>query len=977
MVRLRSILRSTSVCLLRYGNLCTISSTVTLWCRLGIKLSYDLTKGKVSEEDLESLAPYLIDESPRDNGEWDMHCPLHEDTTRSASLNIRKGVWACLAGCGGGSVRDLIKCREDWVDPPAEGYGDMGGRSQQRPTDEKPSDKLIRKWATTLRRNRNLRRELLRKRGINIKTIKKYELGYDSKGEAYRIPIRNHDGGIWNVRYYQFDPPPGKRKMWSVNGMGSPRLYPVEVLERDPKEIIICEGEFDALLAIQHGYAAITRTGAADVWSAEWDKHFKGRTVYLAHDADDKGVKANNALMFRLGKVAEAVYIIEWPYPILPKHGKDLTDFIKEHGGQALRDLMDQARERAKRAKATKPKELDSGDASLMDTFDSRRVGEPLTFISTIVGKQEPGYSVPRTVKETCDMSKGKICQMCPLFAADGIDSFEIPRNDPFILGMKDAPSSVLDRMLKERSGVPVRCDRVQFDIKDYWALEVLNGRVSVDHVRDRSSADYRTRQIIGVGKHDTMPNSTIRVEGSLHPEPRRQTNAFLAWNVEEQETSLDKFDVSKDILEMLKTFRPERGQTPLEKRVEIARDLSANVTKIYNREEMHVAMDLTFHSLLHFNFDGTPLTRGWMQLLVAGDTRTGKSEVASRLLEHYRMGEMVSCESASLAGILGGVHKVGGSEEWTINWGVIPLNHRRLVVLDEFGELTHDDIAHLSSIRSSGEAQLTKISSGQTAACTRLIMLANPPSKDGMVDYTYGMDAIKPIVGAPEDIARFDLVMTVAKDDVPRSVINRPHPAGRLLYESDLCHTLLLWAWSRKRSQVRFTDAATSAVYRFANKLGATYIEDPPLIQAADIRIKLARFSAALASSTFSTDDTGELVVVKAPHVRDSVKFINRIYGDEGFGYLARSLEAKADIIEARKHASAARRYLKENPSLRKFLKGSSRFKRQDIEEVTGHERSTANGIINKLHNYRMIKKEAGFVIISPVLHEILREKE
>jgi DNA replicative helicase MCM subunit Mcm2 (Cdc46/Mcm family) len=90
----------------------------------------------------------------------------------------------------------------------------------------------------------------------------------------------------------------------------------------------------------------------------------------------------------------------------------------------------------------------------------------------------------------------------------------------------------------------------------------------------------------------------------------------------------------------------------------------------------------------LSFDFDGKRIQRGWLELLIIGDTRTGKSEVAVRLCKFFNAGEVVSCEAASFAGIIGGLQQYGGAKEWSINWGAIPINDRRLVVLDECGGL-------------------------------------------------------------------------------------------------------------------------------------------------------------------------------------------------------------------------------------------------------------------------------------------------
>lgn len=41
---------------------------------------------------------------PAENGWARAYCPLHDDATRSLSVNVLTGHWRCHAGCGGGDL---------------------------------------------------------------------------------------------------------------------------------------------------------------------------------------------------------------------------------------------------------------------------------------------------------------------------------------------------------------------------------------------------------------------------------------------------------------------------------------------------------------------------------------------------------------------------------------------------------------------------------------------------------------------------------------------------------------------------------------------------------------------------------------------------------------------------------------------------------------------------------------------------------
>lgn len=921
------------------------------------------------------LAPYLASEAPRDNGDIDAHCPLHNDRRRSAVINFDEGVWYCNTEGIGGTLDELLQQRERWVDPPSpNGHGPRNRPAAGEP-EALPSEARVAGWKAALMGDVAALDELKAVRGVWTKTVDYFELGWDRSAQAYTIPIRDASGRLLNVRRYQLRPPAGRRKIWGVTGHNAPALYPFSALTKGKRdgEIIICEGELDAIVTNQHNFRAITRTSAARTWKAEWSRLFKGLVVYVCHDCDTAGQAANRKVARSLLRYAKEVRIVRLPYAITDKHGKDLTDWWLEHDADrdAFRRMLEEAAT-FDEAMGVDPEEIDPNEASVTDAFDARRVGRPLGLTVTVKGRRDPGYSVPRRVAFRCTQDMGKKCEVCPLKAESGAIDKVVAGADPLILEMIDATKAQLNEILRRSTGLP-KCPKLNIKIAEHQSVEILFARPSVDHSNGADTTDYKNIKLTRAGGHDTSPNQTVRVVGALHPDPRKQLNEFLTWDVSRLETSLDRFELDAKTMDSLRAFRPRPGQRPIARLREIADDLAHHVTHIYGRPELHAAMDLVFHSVVSFDFGGKRLARGWLELLVVGDTRTGKSEAASRLTRHYQAGEIISCESASFAGILGGLQQYGASKDWAITWGSIPINDRRLVVLDEISGLQPEDIGALSSVRSSGIAELTKIQQERTHARTRLIWLGNP--RNGrMSDYTYGVQAIKPLIGNPEDIARFDLAMSVASHDVPSSEINRQHSIGRQRFSREAYAALLRWVWSRTGDQVIWREGAVEATYRAAEDLGSRYVEDPPLIQAANVREKVARVAVAIAARLFSSDERGDSVIVERAHVQSAVAFIDRLYSMEGFGYAERSHEVIADRSAAEQHVELARKFLVNKPGLSKFLRSQGKFRRQDLEEILDVDREEANAIISQLYDMRMVYKDKGDVRLTPTLHGLLR---
>ena len=302
-----------------------------------------------TEEETEALRPYIAGEQPDYRGEIGIYCPVHPDTRRSASINLEKGVWYCHSGCGGGSIRQLVETSERWISP--EGRVKEARPSAARPIEgaarsDLPKTESVRLWHRRLLRERDALDWLVEERGITKQTIQKATIGFD--GRFYKIPVFAPDRSLWNVRTY--DPKPGdRRKIWGVRGNNEPRLYPVGVLERaKPGDVIVwCEGEWDALLALQTGYLAVTRTGAAKVWKQEWDAYFDNLNVFLCHDRDEMGLDGDRLVGSALEGVAASVRYVRLPFKVRKKGGLDLSDYLldtePDNRGVALGSLLKQA----------------------------------------------------------------------------------------------------------------------------------------------------------------------------------------------------------------------------------------------------------------------------------------------------------------------------------------------------------------------------------------------------------------------------------------------------------------------------------------------------------------------------------------------------------------------------------------------------------------------------------------------------------
>jgi DNA primase len=111
-----------------------------------------------------------------------------------------------------------------------------------------------------------------------------------------------------------------------------PRLFNPSALLASGPYVAICEGEFDAMTAVQAGIPAVGAPGVSS-WKPAFSRAFRGyRKVFILADSDDKG----QGLQFGeklAGEIENAVLV---PMPA----GHDVSSFVLEQGAEALRERL-------------------------------------------------------------------------------------------------------------------------------------------------------------------------------------------------------------------------------------------------------------------------------------------------------------------------------------------------------------------------------------------------------------------------------------------------------------------------------------------------------------------------------------------------------------------------------------------------------------------------------------------------------------
>lgn len=865
---------------------------------------------------------WAVDEKirwPNGGSEPRIICVFHADKhTPSLHINPDTGAWYCH-GCeaGGNSIvsfhAKLMGVTRN--EAAAELYGQF-----IRPTID---EEVVNQFVMQLKRTPSAQKYLVRERGLLPGIIDRYKLGYD--GVRFTFPIRNQFGLTVNIKFYDplaerhnlpkmvnYSLPPDQES----RQFGSPPiLYPLSVFFQpgesgELKRIVFCEGELDTLLMLSMGIPAVTMSAGVKSWSKESEELFRGLDVVTAYDNDEAGNKyAVSNVMHHLSKIAKSIKRLVIPTIKMAngKMSKDITDWwqvdkdMRQRAGwitaiQGAKLLVDNP------AASIAPPSMQL--VSLDQASQSKWFNKRIQVESIVTGKDTAPYLLPKTYRARCNKS----CDECPLAEVADKDFIEkkINPNDPRVLMLIDNPATTMNRTLLNMAGLPCKPNcQGTIDVVDAFNIEQL----FLIPTLESGSNQYVMRSSYYVG-HGLHPNRSYRFEGTTiaHPQDQHTTHLFdVAQPVQDE---IETFKLTADLKTRLKIF--QQGKlTTMGHLMSIAEWQSRNVSKILERPDLHIAVDLVFHSVAAFNFNGEFVKRGMLDALIIGDTRCGKGYVTEGLEKFYRLGEIASGENCTFAGLIGGLQQIG--TRWIITWGIIPLNHGRLVVVDEASSLSETNIRDMSRVRSEGVAEINKIKRESTRANTRLIWLSNTRSGRAIKTYNSGIQAIKELIGANEDISRFDFAMTVATDEVPSKVINikRNRPVNQaepdsLKFTSDLCRALILWAWSRKPEHIVFSNKATDEIIRQSILFGNKYSATIPLVQSENIRIKIAKLSAAVAARCFSTDESCELVQVESRHVECACEFLHMIYAKPSMGYenFSKTANAASETISTQTKA-------------------------------------------------------------------------
>ncbi|MHB1166972.1 MAG: DNA primase small subunit domain-containing protein [Carboxydocellales bacterium] len=595
-----------------------------------------------------------------------------------------------------------------------------------------------------------------------------------------------------------------------------------------------------------------------------------------------------------------------------------------------------------------------------------------------VAGKKHTPYIVPKKVEYYCWGHKNCKRNYCPLY---DISSHTIYRDlgvhDRELIQMVGVGDDNIKAIIKELSGIP-DCKRYEIEVVESTNVEELLVIPMADTASTKGvenpEGKYVLRRVYAVGGTRINENKYYEISGYVYPHPKNQESTVIIKDAEPLQDVVEAFKLTSEVKAMLQALKPSdyQGATIEEKLGAVCSDLTYNVTGIVERDEVLLGVLLVMHSVLRIiiPWDKDPI-RGWAELMLVGDTATGKSALVRKLLEFVGLGTMVNAESTSRTGLTYKMEQSGSGGAWYIVWGAWPLADKELIWVDEATGIEKDEYGEMTLARSEGKLEVKRAVTAETACRVRAILSGNVPKGRRLGDYGQGVESLKDIFNN-EDIRRFDFAAFMRSTDVDAELYNKSLPIYPQSITAETLKNSVLFAWSRKPDEIIFDPDALDTILEVATDLSKVYgaANDIPLVSPADQRNKIARLSTALAALTHSTDESGERIVVYPGHVEFIGMYLKALYNAPGCGlnYYAKLAIKEEELSEERYQKITdelkALDTLKGDVKFFEFIKlfAQQRYLRLgDIEAMLAIEKEEAKEIVTKLVKMRMILNTSG----------------
>ena len=874
---------------------------------------------------MEFFKKYFDEVEDWSNEEVKVICPFHQDNHPSASINTKK---------------DLFHC---WVCNI--GFNETQFMSKVNNISSIEANKLLNTY--NIKDNWQLEKGYLwsnqdfllkvKSLGISEDTIEELKLGMIKDFDKVYLGIPVYYNNILvDVRKYNIMKYNGQPKMMSKENAKTGWVIPYDKFLNSNNTCYFFEGEKDMMMARELGLNAYTLTGGA---SAVPNKYvinaFKDKDIIICYDNDDAGRNGMLNVYKEIKDIVKSIKYIKIS-DVVKEVKEDFYDYITKYNGNIFEFYtLEQHHfhlEEKDDLKLVKVKEA----------LKNSELKKDLKSLVTVTGDYSDPYSVPTIVECVKKYENGT--KNDTMFEGEIRTWYLEKENIQDMLELIEVNAKNIDVNSKIKNYLKIPSKEQGIDVICKEPKTVFKCIIS-DKENDGANInlDIYSCEKLNVG-------SQYLIEYKIYPHPtKNQKLIAVAFNVK-LVNDVNDYKIDKD---KLRVFKSDGS-------------IKERLNKLYESAKHHIAKhlnydiwlmtDLVFNSILDFNY-GEPI-KGALDVFLLGDTRTGKSECTSKMVELYNFGHFLSLKTSTTVGLIGGSNKIDGTFCNTI--GAIPRQHKRLVVLEEFSGARPDFIRTMTDIRSSDEIRIARVSGELIVPCKlRMITISNPMNDENgsprfLETFPNGVIPLMELIKSAEDVARYDGFLLIPK------VENRFNPfAYKLNGEAILkeCYEeKSKWVVTRGIDNVKFADGVESYIWEKAEELNKLFECNFPLFGTTTSK-KLAKFCVALASLVMNVDESFENIIVTKEIVDFMKDYLIKIYSSPIFKLNDYALEYREYNECNDEDVKILQELYANNSTLIDFISTQSRTTRPILSSISGVESNKFPAIFNKIVACKFLK--------------------
>lgn len=796
--------------------------------------------------------------------------------------------------------------------------------------------------------------------GISDSVIEELDIKTEL-GDEIAFPVVMYNK-IIDVRSYR--PHDRANKIKSRVGATAGLIIPFDIWRYTPKTkwTIICAGEKDMAVTRSKGFNAITLTGGEKALPKIINE-FKDRKIAICYDNDEAGVDGAKALAAYLINYAAEVKVVTNFHEVCSNHGEDLTDFFTKYNKSKI-DLErfilstpDFTKEQA-REEHLKQKPL----ITLLEASKPQYINRVVQSNIQVVATYEKAMPVPTTIYAKKLNTTGDLKGNQMLVGEER--TWELNENTcQDILKLVD--NNFNEEQIRNNIRELLKISKQERDIRIDKPTKDTVYQCNVTDLFEATTKEIATIEFTAyVLRKRLESGKKYLITYKLVPHPYKgQQLVMIILDAEEACDSVSNFRITDEVKNHLKQFQDIEGTVP-EKLETLAEKVKAYIGYDgYNK--LIQAIDLSYHTVLEFDFGSFKNVRGYLDTLVIAESRVGKSSTAEALQKLYQLGAFTSLagNSATIPGIIGGSTKVNNN--FQTRAGLIPMNHRGLVIFEELAKCNTNLVRELTDIRSSNQVRIARVSGTLTLpALVRMITLTNVKSTSNKIkpinSYPNGIDILVELIGSPEDIARYDLMLILG--ETGNKIID-PLWEPIETFEPEVYRTRIRWIWSRTPDQIIIAKDICRYILDKSNSLNEVYNSHIKIF-GTEAWKKITRLAIAIAGYTVSTDASYEKIIVTKEHVDAAVDYLINCYDNETFKlreYVA--MEKLYNEIDQDGIDLLQELYI-QNPSICLQLERLNRTNKQNLMAATGLDAEMYNKFMQQLTRGLFIQFE-GYDII------------